>query len=67
MGASLSTQLGWVVRQTKLILPIHRHPQTNSPSGNGLDQSTRNVNDRRNGSLTQTIECLIAVDRFRWP
>ncbi len=42
-----------------------RHPETRPPSRSGLDQSTRDVHNRRHCSVNRYRRCLKVVDRFR--
>ena len=42
-----------------------RHPKTRRPSRSGLDQSTRNIHNRRNCTVNGYRQCLKVVDRFR--
>ena len=42
-----------------------RHPETRPPSRSGLDQSTRDIHNRRNCSVNRDRQCLKVVDRFR--
>ena len=42
-----------------------RHPKTRSPSRSGLDQSTRDIHNRRDCSVNRNRQCLKVVDRFR--
>ena len=43
-----------------------RDPKTRRPSRSGLDQSTRNIHNRRNCTLNGNRQCLKVVDRFRY-
>ena len=42
-----------------------RHPKTRPPSRSGLDQSTRDIHNRRDCSVNRNRQCLKVVDRFR--
>ena len=44
-----------------------RHPKTRPPARSGLDQSTREIHNRRNCSVNRNRQCLKVVDRFRRP
>ena len=41
------------------------HPKTGSPSRSGLDQPTRDIQNRRDCSVNRNRQCLKVVDRFR--
>ena len=43
-----------------------RHPKTRPPARSGLDQSTREIHNRRNCSVNRNRQCLKVVDRFRF-
>ena len=43
-----------------------RHPKTRPPARSGLDQSTREIHNRRNCSVNRNRQCLKVVDRFRY-
>ena len=43
-----------------------RDPTTRSPSPSGLDQSTRDIHNRRDRSVNSNRQCLKVVDRFRF-
>ena len=42
-----------------------RHSKTRLPSRSGLDQSTRDIHNRRDCSVNSYLQCLKVVDRFR--
>ena len=44
---------------------VSRHPKTRPPPRSGLDQSTREIHNRRNCSVNRNRQCLKVVDRFR--
>ena len=41
------------------------HPKTTTPARSRLDQSTRDIHNRRNCSVNRNRQCLKVVDRFR--
>ena len=55
-------QAAWTRHPERFVRGI---PKTRPPARSGLDQSTREIHNRRNCSVNRNRECLEVVDRFR--